>query len=297
MSYNLVQTGGSSIVLGEGQYNKFVSAKRNKLFKITKVSDRHDEFKYLSIIREIEGYENHYSIPDEITFLIKPTDKFYIHLQKLVQHENIKIFGEPLKCFYINNAGDKELYDTIMDINDRKDFSFWGSYNDILEFSKKIMEGLSFLHQKKICHLDIKPENIMVNTLTREFRLIDFGFSSMEPFDDYVHKIRGTPGYFPKFFNIEEVAPWLPKIKAKDTYLVNGKIPFRQDRTLVYKIDSYCFGRTLHYLKYIYKKNKTYSCYNLEKGGGKQINNIISSLLENDPVKRLTLGECLSKYF
>jgi len=297
MNYNLVQIGGSSIVLGEGQYNKFVSVKRNKLFKITKVSDRHDEFKYLSVIREIENYENYYSIPDEITFLIKPTDKFYIHLQKLVQQEDLKIFGEPLKCFYINNAGDKELYDTIMDINDGKDFSFWKSYTDIIDFSKKIMEGLSFLHQKKICHLDIKPENIMVNTLTREFRLIDFGFSSMEPFEDYVHNIRGTPGYFPKFFNIEKITKWLPKIKAKDAYLVNGKVPFSQDRTLVYKIDSFCFGRTLYYLKYIYKENKTYSCYNWDKGGGKQIDTILSSLLENNPVNRLTIKECLSKYF
>ena len=159
------------------------------------------------------------------------------------------------------------------------------------------MEGLSFLHKKKICHLDIKPENIMVNTTTNEFRLIDFGFSSMEPFEDYVHKIRGTPGYFPKCFNIEEVSPWLPKIKAIDTYSVNGEIPFRKDRKLVYKIDSYCFGRTLYYLKYIYKEKVKYSCYNWEKKEGKNIDKILSSLLENDPVKRLTIEDCLTKYF
>jgi serine/threonine protein kinase len=297
MNYNLVQTGGSSIVLGEGQYNKFILGKINKLLKITKVSEKYDEFKYLSTIREIKNYYNYYSIPDEISYLLKPTDNFYIHLQKLVQHEDLKIFGNPLKFFYIDNAGNKDLFDTIVDIDTNRDFSFWKSYNTILEFSKKIMEGLSFLHQKKICHLDIKPENIMVNTVTNQFRLIDFGFSSMEPFDNYVNNIKGTPGYFPTFINIKNITPWLPKIKAIDMDLVNGKVLFMENRKLVYKIDSYCFGRTLYYLKYIYKRQARYFCYNWEKGTSRKIDNIIASLLENDPIKRLTIDECLTKYF
>mgnify|MGYP005633253187 CR=1 FL=1 len=297
MNHNLVQTGGSSIVLGEGQYNKFVSVKRNKLLKITKVSEKYDEFKYLSTIREIEDYENYYSIPNEISYLLKPTDNFYIHLKTLVPVEKYKFFDGPLKCFYIDNAGDKELFDTIIDVDTNRDFSFWKSYNTILEFSKKIMEGLSFLHQKKICHLDIKPENIIVNTVTNEFRIIDFGYSSKEPFDDYVNNIKGTPGYFPALFNTVKITPWVPKIEAMDVELVNGKIPFMENRKLVYKIDSYCFGRALYFLKFVYKRQVQYFCYNWEKRTGRKIDDIISSLLENDPIKRLTIEECLTKYF
>ena len=36
------------------------------------------------------------------------------------------------------------------------------------------MEGLNFLHINS-CHLDIKPENIMINLRDNSFKIIDFG--------------------------------------------------------------------------------------------------------------------------
>ena len=45
-----------------------------------------------------------------------------------------------------------------------------------------MLEGINFLHEREICHLDIKPENILVKG--EEFRIIDFGFSSKYPFDE-----------------------------------------------------------------------------------------------------------------
>ena len=54
------------------------------------------------------------------------------------------------------------------------------------------MTGLKFLHEKKLSHLDIKPENIMVNSRKFKFKIIDFGFCSQEPFQDFVTEVRGT---------------------------------------------------------------------------------------------------------
>ena len=41
---------------------------------------------------------------------------------------------------------------------------------------KKIIEGIKFCHDKKVCHLDIKPRNIVINKYFDPI-IIDFGFS------------------------------------------------------------------------------------------------------------------------
>ena len=41
----------------------------------------------------------------------------------------------------------------------------------------QICSGLHYLHNKGIMHRDIKPENVMINPLTLEVKLIDFGFA------------------------------------------------------------------------------------------------------------------------
>jgi serine/threonine protein kinase len=41
----------------------------------------------------------------------------------------------------------------------------------------QICSALSYLHSINIMHRDIKPENIMVDPITLNVKLIDFGFS------------------------------------------------------------------------------------------------------------------------
>ena len=295
---DLLKTGACSIVVGENHYQGYFPVKKNKLLKITKITDMHNEFKNLDIIRTIDNYSDYYSIPDKDSISIKSSDKFYQTLKELVKNEQMDIFYGNLQCFYIDYAGNKELLDTLCQLRDYRDFSFWKSYNVILHFTKNILDGLSYLHQKKICHLDVKPENIMVNTSTYQFKLIDFGFSSIEPFDDYLSKICGTPGYFPKYFKDEIVRGWLPKIEANDyDYDDPNEVPMRKNRELVYKIDSYCLGRVLYFLKYVYDDNMTLGCFYRKKKISIKLDNIIKSLIENDVHQRLTIQQCLDKYF
>ncbi|GLJ41520.1 hypothetical protein SUGI_0859410 [Cryptomeria japonica] len=82
-----------------------------------------------------------------------------------------------------------------------------------------IAKGIQFLHLNKIIHVDIKPQNIMVDANENEAKLVDFGFSrhvDWEGTHRSTDKIIGTKGY------------WAPE------YCWNNK--------LSYKHDVYSFG-------------------------------------------------------
>ena len=295
MDYNLLKTGSSSIVLGRLYYSKYFQPKERKLLKITKTSDIHNEFKFLKLVRRIDNYDKYYSIPDELTFLLKPEEDFYKYCQKLIKTESI--FYGNVKCVYMDYAGSKDMLDTLNELIQYDNYTFWCSYRRILKFTKHIMRGLKFLHNKEICHLDIKPENIIIDKYRQTFKIIDFGFSSMEPFDDYIEYTKGTPGYFPKDVLEEKPTEWLPKVIANDFIITNGKFPLMLDRKQVYKIDSYSFGRVLYFLKHAYDRGKTYECHNFEKTKGKKIDKIIDDLIYSNVYERLTVSQCLHKYF
>ena len=292
----LIKTGGSSIVLGSFHYKHFVPIKRGKLLKITKISREQNELKHLDLIRTIKNYSHYYSIPDELSILLSHTDDYYNYLKNILQKDDLLILTGRIHCFYIDNAGDYDLHDTILHLMS-ENYRFWRSQKIILNFSKQIMEGLNFLHKKKLCHLDIKPENIMVNTITYQFKIIDFGFCSLEPFTDYIYNIKGTAGYIPKYMKNFPITEWLPKVIANDFIEINGIIPVINNRQLVYKIDSYSFGRVLYFLNYMYKENVIYCCYNFEKNNEIKLNNIIMNLTKSNVYKRITIQQCLNKYF
>lgn len=295
MNSKLIRTGGSSIILGSGHYGDFLPPKKNKLLKITKISDKHNEFKYLDIVRSIPNYRDYYSIPDETSYLLDNAYDFYNKVKILVKNDKMNIFDNVLYCYYIDYAGEKDVHTTINDLYEIGYSPIWSSYKKILDFTKHIIKGLSFLHERKICHLDIKSENIMV--INNTFKIIDFGFSSSEPFDDYVFNIRGTSGYFPYQFNTQIFSPIFPKIETNDLTKLNNHFPMIYDRQLVYKIDSYCLGRLLYCLIYVYNDMKTYCCYNYETRTQNKLKNITNDLLNNDVFERISIEECLVKYF
>ena len=282
---DILKTGGSSIILSSKYYHGFMPFKRGKLIKITQRSDTHDEFKYRDIITAIKKYKDYYIIPDaEIIDL--PTDSKFSQYLKILLHDNIvDFFHGNLTLSYVDYGGDIDLLDSL------KKFShyLWGSIKMILSFSKHIMKGLKFLHDKQICHLDIKPENIIINKQLSTFKIIDFGYSSKYPFDDFVKDIRGTPSYFPKYIR-EDSKLGLPKIDANDMILVKGKLPMVRDRRLVYKIDSYCLGRVLNLIYNVYIENSTKYFENNSKQKLKQL---MRKLLESDVHKRLTITDIL----
>jgi len=298
MSKQLIKTGSCSILLGIDHYNGYFPVKLSKLIKVTKIKDNHNEFKNLGLIRKITNYEKYYTIPDEEYFEINYNNDFYQQLIKIAgeNDRDFKIFDSILRCNYIDYAGDYDITDSVNNMYRLNDKRVWNSTKSILNFSKQIMIGLSYLHQNKICHLDIKFENIMINLQTMTFKIIDFGFSSVEPFDDFVNNTRGTPGYFPVNYPTE-VNNAFPEIKANDMIMVDYQLPIKKNRKLVYKIDSYCFGRLLYALNYYYQDINFDSifCGFFCKGNDKKkLNKLISLLLNYDINKRLTIIEILN---
>ena len=291
----MVKVGSTSIILEPGEFGGYVKEDKDKIIKVTKVVTEYNDFTHLNDIKKIKNYKKYYSIPDEPINLLFPTDDFYSHIKNLVKDLEINIFGKYLIYFTMDKAGDKEVYDTIIDMTNN-DLSIWDSYKTIINFSKFILEGLSFLHRKQISHLDIKAENIMVNIKKKTYKIIDFGFSSKYPFDDFISNIRGTPCYFPKQYK-SNITSWFPKIYANDLLYIGNQTLIKVYRILVYNIDSFCLGRLLYYINYIYTEKKIYSCFSIEKYNRNKLNKIIESLIEPNTFERLSPRKCLNKFF
>jgi len=295
MAEFMLKLGGSSVILGHKYYKGYfnISTRHRSLIKITKVNKTHNEFVWLDKVREIPNYRKYYCIPEELCYLLNPSDDFYKHVKRITIHDHMTIFHGELECCFIDYAGDKDVQETLSDMIGGSNENIWQSYKDIYVFAKEIMRGLMYLHEHKICHLDIKPENIVMNTPTRTFKIIDFGFSSVYPFDDFVKSPKVTPGYFPKNFRYDKSTDWLPFTEANDMIKVNDEIPMVTDRNLVYKLDSYSFGRVLYFLRYIYEEYSIPTCMPWwTKKSREQVERIIDILLENDVHKRKTIKEC-----
>lgn len=290
MEYSMVKTGACSLVLGRLHYSKFFPDREGKLMKIFKKTRKHDEYRHLHLVRKIKNYTDYYCVPDELTFLINPSDDFYHYIQNLPIEKDL--FGEALSCAYVDYAGKMDLFDTIENLL-YKDFGIWKSHKTILDFAKSMLEGLYYLHQHKICHLDIKPENIIMNIKTNRFKIIDFGCSSVEPFFDFISDLRGTIGYFPKQFKNFKPTNLLPIIEANDMIPVDGVLPMTRNPYLVYKIDSYCLGRVLYSLRYVYE-DAVYFKFMFNKKTRTKLDTIIDMLTKNDVYERLTPKECLN---
>lgn len=293
----MVKTGACSILLGQVQYGGFFSVKPDMLLKVSKKDERHNEFKYLDKVRVIPNYKDYYSIPEEERYLLNPTDDFYHHIIRLVKYEQMDLFEDDLECYYINCAGNLDVQESLVEMMDLSYSRIWRNYADILSFTHQILKALKFLHERKICHLDIKPENIVINCQKREFRVIDFGFSSVEPFEDFMKNPRGTPGYFPKQFNFEKPTKYLPKIEANDFNMVGNVVPLVKNPKLVYKIDSFCLGRVMHFLCDLFDELYVPGCIYWYGKSEKRVKTIMEQLLENDVKKRKTVEECYKTYF
>ena len=85
-----------------------------------------------------------------------------VHLLDITKGEGTEIY-----CLIYNNISGYEL----------KLFSTNMTPEDLKLYIYKILECLNFCHSKKIMHRDIKSGNIVVNSITKELNVIDWGLS------------------------------------------------------------------------------------------------------------------------
>ena len=65
-----------------------------------------------------------------------------------------------------------------------------------IETAKKILRSVKLLHKNGIVHVDIKPNNIMVNPLTGDVRIIDFGTALLQKTPTTLYMLKGYTSDF-----------------------------------------------------------------------------------------------------
>ncbi|XP_046300066.1 death-associated protein kinase 3 isoform X1 [Marmota monax] len=104
--------------------------------------------------------------------------------------------------------------------------------DEATQFLKQILDGVHYLHSKRIAHFDLKPENIMLldkNVPDPRIKLIDFGIAHKIEAGNEFKNIFGTPEFVaPEIVNYEplglEADMW--SIGVITYILLSGASPF-----------------------------------------------------------------------
>ena len=143
---------------------------------------------------------------------------------------------------------------------------------------KQIIEGLKYIHKKKIIHRDIKLDNLLID-LSNTIKICDFGVSRKIEKGNVIYERCGTPAYIaPEIYakiGYEgcQCDIWSAGITLY--YILSGTLPFR--------------GSNIHELEKAVLKGD----YEKIKDVSYEANDIIKGMLKIDPKKRLTIDEIL----
>ena len=111
-----------------------------------------------------------------------------------------------------------------------------------IKFMRQILEGVSYLHSINIAHLDIKPQNILLDSPypnTEKVKLCDFGISRLITDGVELREIVGTPDYVaPEVLHYEPISlsTDLWSIGCLSYVLLTGYSPFGADN----KQETFC---------------------------------------------------------
>lgn len=68
--------------------------------------------------------------------------------------------------------------------------------DEACHFFRQMVTAVHYCHQRKICHRDLKLENILLDTDNR-IKIIDFGLSNILSQDNMLKTACGSPSYAP----------------------------------------------------------------------------------------------------
>ncbi|XP_062294317.1 myosin light chain kinase, smooth muscle [Scomber scombrus] len=148
----------------------------------------------------------------------------YLHHSKLVQCLGA-YDHKPEMVMVMEFIAGGELFERIVDDN------FEHTEPASVRYMQQIVEGISFMHQQNIIHLDLKPENIVcVDTTGTSVKIIDFGLASRLDSNTPLKVMHGTPE-----FVAPEVISYEPVCLATDMWsigvicyiLLSGESPFQ----------------------------------------------------------------------
>nr|XP_033501640.1 myosin light chain kinase, smooth muscle isoform X1 [Epinephelus lanceolatus] len=148
----------------------------------------------------------------------------YLHHPKLVQC--LAAYDhKPEMVMVMEFIAGGELFERIVDDN------FEHTEPASVLYMQQILEGIAYMHQQNIVHLDLKPENIVcVDTTGTSVKIIDFGLASRLDGKTPLKVMHGTPE-----FVAPEVINYEPVVLATDMWsigvicyiLLSGESPFQ----------------------------------------------------------------------
>lgn len=148
----------------------------------------------------------------------------YLHHPKLVQC--LAAYDhKPEMVMVMEFIAGGELFERIVDDN------FEHTEPASVRYMQQILEGIAYMHQQNIIHLDLKPENIVcVDTTGTSIKIIDFGLASKLDGNTPLKVMHGTPEFVaPEVINYEPVclATDMWSIGVICYILLSGDSPFQ----------------------------------------------------------------------
>ncbi|XP_051243409.1 myosin light chain kinase, smooth muscle isoform X2 [Dicentrarchus labrax] len=148
----------------------------------------------------------------------------YLHHPKLVQC--LAAYDhKPEMVMVMEFIAGGELFERIVDD------SFEHTEPASVRYMQQILEGIAYMHQQNIIHLDLKPENIVcVDTTGTSVKIIDFGLASKLDGSTPLKVMHGTPEFVaPEVINYEPVdlATDMWSIGVICYILLSGESPFQ----------------------------------------------------------------------
>lgn len=155
----------------------------------------------------------------------------------------------------------------------------------ITRMIRQTLEGVHYLHQSSLVHLDLKPQNILLTSLTPlgDIKIVDFGLARRLGAVGELREILGTPEYVaPEILNYEPIttATDLWSVGVIAYMLVTGESPFVGD------------DKQETYLN-VSQVNVDYSSEAFSRVSELAVD-FIRNLLVKTPEDRPTAAECMS---
>lgn len=291
--------GTSAIILPYKKHKKFTGNNNQKpLCKVTpfnngemlvlkSLSKRPDADNFLIPLIE----SNEIRINDKMPPKIK---KFMKYLKDLNSTEKPKIYHGTFNFTYmLFKSGEIDLFDICTDIINFSNHYFLKNTNEkVRNMAVNLIDAVNFIHTLGICHFDIKPENIVLDS--ERFKLIDFGFAEAFPFTTYITRgPRGTMEYIPFNTNnreiinngFSEIDPYIPcndwsRNSNGWSHFFYGNNPSKNvciKTSQIYKSDIYALGKTINRVIQILKEKENITIKNIK---------FINSFIERDVFKR-----------
>ncbi|KAG7034904.1 Shaggy-related protein kinase zeta, partial [Cucurbita argyrosperma subsp. argyrosperma] len=105
-----------------------------------------------------------------------------LQLMRLMDHPNVVSLKH---CFFSTTSKDELFLNLVMEYVPQNMYHVLKHYNSMNQrmpliyvklYTYQIFRGLAYIHSVPgVCHRDVKPQNLLVNTLTHQVKICDFG--------------------------------------------------------------------------------------------------------------------------